>query len=86
MDLFTQYSPENYRTYLNEFIGSHGLEDYNNSDLDGTVFYNGGQDIRLVWENTDGIVHILFSGIFMKSSKLPGMLSANQRKDLIIWI
>ena len=50
MDLFTQYSPENYRTYLNEFIGSHGLEDYNNSDLDGTVFYNGGRDIRLVWE------------------------------------
>ena len=48
MDLFTQYSPENYRTYLNEFIGSHGLEDYNNSDLDGTVFYNGGRDIRLV--------------------------------------
>lgn len=58
MDLFTQYSPENYRTYLNEFIGSHGLEDYNNSDLDGTVFYNGGRDIRLVWENTDGIFYV----------------------------
>ena len=26
------------------------------------------------------------SGIFMKSSKLSGMLSVNQRKDLIIWI
>ena len=28
------------------------------------------------------IVHILFSGIFMKSSKLPGMLSVKSKKGL----
>lgn len=57
-DLFSAYSHEKYRVCLDEFLAAHGKEAYDNSDLDGTVFYNGGNDIRLVWENSDGIFYV----------------------------
>lgn len=57
-DLFSNYSNEKYRAYLNGFLSANGKAGYDNSDLDGTVFYNGGQNIRLVWENRDGVFYV----------------------------
>lgn len=58
-DLFPAYSHEKYRTYLNSFLASQGKEAYDNSDLVGTMFYNGGNDIRLVWKNSDGAFYVM---------------------------
>lgn len=58
LDLYTSYSNETYRTYLGEFLAANGKEAYDNTDLDGTEFHNGGNCIRLVWENSDGAFYI----------------------------
>lgn len=58
-DLYTGYTPEKYRLCLNAFLAANGKGSYDNSDLDGTMFYNGGTKIRLVWENSDGIFYVM---------------------------
>ena len=58
-DLYTAFSPEKYRACLNDFLAVNGKGEYDNSDLDGIALYNGGSNIRLVWENSDGIFYVM---------------------------
>jgi len=57
-DLFTTYSDAAYCTALSEYLATFGIEGYDNSDLENTVFYYGGPLIRLVWETADGTFYL----------------------------
>ncbi len=50
-ELLTAYTDESYCTYLSSFLQQNGKSAYDNSDLGGTYFYNGGEYVPLVWEN-----------------------------------
>ena len=50
-DLLTEYSDTKRANYFNEFLAANGKGEYDSSDLDGIIFYNGGNKIRLMWES-----------------------------------
>lgn len=50
-ELMLGYSNALYCEHLNNYLISHGLESYDNSDLEGICFYPGGGKMRLVWED-----------------------------------
>lgn len=58
LDLYTDYSDEKYCRYLSDFLTRNGKGSYDNSDLGGSIFYNGGPVIRLVWENEDAVFYL----------------------------
>lgn len=57
-DLLSDYSDEKYCHYLNIFLNEKGKPAYDNSDLGGTRFFNGGEGNRLVWENEDAAFYV----------------------------
>lgn len=57
-DLFTDYSDSAYCAVLSDFLAAFGIEAYDNSDLNNTVFYYGGPLIRLVWETEDATFYL----------------------------
>ena len=57
-DWLSNYSNETYLQNLNNFLAENGKPAYDNSDLNGTVFYPGGVGIRLVWENSDSVFYV----------------------------
>ena len=50
-ELMLGYSNALYCEYLNTYLTAHGLESYDNSDLEGICFYPSGVKMRLVWED-----------------------------------
>lgn len=53
-DLFREFTNEKYCTYLSSFLAEYNLPTYDNSDLAGTVFYNGGLQTQMSWKNAIG--------------------------------
>lgn len=58
LDLLTDYSDAKFCEYLSLFLTENGKGSYDNSDLNGTIFYYGGPYIRLVWENADATYYV----------------------------
>lgn len=57
-DLFREFTEEKYCAYLSSFLADHGLPSYDNSDLAGTVFYDGGLQTRMAWKNHIGEFYV----------------------------
>lgn len=51
IELFSDYSNVLYRKKLNAYLNAHGKTSYDNTDLDGIIFYPCGGKIRLAWED-----------------------------------
>ena len=58
MSLFANFSNDAYLQNLNDFLAEHGKPAYDNSALNGTIFYPGAVGIRLVWENSDSVFYV----------------------------
>ena len=58
LDLLCEYSDETYCQYLSDFIAQYNKAPYDNSDLNGAIFYNGGPFMRLVWADKDAVFYI----------------------------
>ena len=50
-ELMRNYSNALYCEHLNVYLTAHGLDNYDNSDLEGVCFYPGGGKMRVVWED-----------------------------------
>lgn len=50
-ELMRNYSNALYCEHLNAYLTAHGLESYDNSDLEGICFYPSGGKMRVVWED-----------------------------------
>lgn len=58
LNLMTAYSDTAYCTHLSAFLAENGMDSYDNSDLQNTIFYFGGPKIRLVWETEDAAYYL----------------------------
>ena len=56
--LFTNYSDNEYRACLSSFLTSHGKPEYTSTDLDDIWFYNGGENLLLIWEDPNAVFYV----------------------------
>ena len=85
--LFTDYSDKEYRSCLNSFLTLHGKQEYTSTDLDNIWFYNGGENIRLIWEDPNAVFFVMKDYVSLVNlSNFPDMVNTGYKnlRQLVI--